>query len=213
MRHVAVRPVFVLLLVLVFFTSTMADDDRFEVGPRWAVVTAGGEPANDMSGFGAFFRYRFKDKWFLGVGFDLIGGDFERPSNIVGISSTDEIDAKIDNDTVSAWIERQYGNLAKKLRWFWMAGLGYTSPDIERVTGPVTGGGTFDISTEADSEAIVLAGIGVRRPFSKHWNWEVALRVDHHFADWTLTDSVSGMTGTIDGYTNRGLQFTVAYGF
>ena len=94
-----------------------------------------------------------------------------------------------------------------------MAGLGYTSPEIERVMGPVTGGGMFDITTEADSEAIVMAGIGVRRPFSRHWRWEVVLRFDHHVADWTLTENVSGMTGTIDDYTTRGLQFAVTYGF
>ena len=93
----------------------------------------------------------------------------------------------------------------RRLRWYWNARARLLSPDLEDVTGPVTGGGTFDIATDGGTE--ILPGwapaSGLR--LGRSWNTEIGVRLDRHFTDWELTDRVSGRTGAIDDYTTAGL--------
>ena len=46
-----------------------------------------------------------------------------------------------------------------------------------------------------------MLGIGARRWFGDSWGIEAALHIDQHFADWKVTDRVSGATGAISDYT------------
>jgi hypothetical protein len=206
-----------LVLIAIVFPSASAhagaSDSRFEVGVRYVLVTAGGEPANDMMAGGVFARFRLNERWRVGAALDSMSGDYERPYELVGLTSPEEIDGTIDSLLVSGWIERVYGKPQRKLRWFWTAGLGFTSPDVDDVTGPTSGGGTFEIATDPGSETIVSVTGGLRRLFGRRWGFEAAARFDHHFADWDVVDRVSGMTGSVDDYTSIGLHLGILFRF
>ena len=190
-----------------------AGDSRFEIGPRVMLVTAGGEPSNDLMGGGIFGRYRLSDKWLVGVAVDSIGGDFELPNQLVGVTTPEVYDAKMDLLIVSGWAEREYGKKDARLRWFWTAGLGFSSPDVTDVAGLTSDGGTFDITTDPGSEIVATVSGGLRRALGRRWAFEAALRLDHHFADWTVTDRDSGQTGTVSDYTAKGLHVAFTYRF
>ena len=181
-----------------------AAEPRWAVGIRYSVLTAGGEPTNDQMGAGLFGRYRLNDDWLVGFTIDAMSGDFETPYKLFGATSPEEIDTTVDSTIVTAWIDREYGRPDRKLRWFWAAGLGFTSPDVDDVSGPLTGGGTFDITTDAGSETLLSLAGGFRWRFSKRFGLDAGLRVDQHFADWTLTDRVNGATASLDDYTAYG---------
>ena len=177
------------------------------------ILNAGGEPANDLTGTGAYARYRFSDRWLFGFAVDSITGDYERPYEFVGLTSPEEIDGTIDTLFWSGWLEREYGNPDRRLRWFWSAGLGFSSPEADDVTGPSTGGGTFDVATDAGSETLVFVGGGLRRRLGSRWSLEASVRANQHFADWKITDRVSGRSGSIDDYTTIGAQIGLGFRF
>ena len=66
--------IFVLLASAAHAAGAGAEGPRFEVGLRGSIVTAGGEPTNDMIGFGVFGRYAFDEKWRIGLGIDNFVG-------------------------------------------------------------------------------------------------------------------------------------------
>jgi hypothetical protein len=212
MRRIAILSVLPFLLAAAA-AGAQAGDSRWELGARYLVLNAGGEPTNDIAGGGIFARYRLNDRWLLGFAADSLSGDYERPYEFVGLSSPEEIDSTVDAQVFSGWVEREHGRPDGRLRWFWSFGLGFSSPDTEDITGPTTGGGSFDITTDAGSETMVLLGAGLRRRIGSAWRLEVAARAEQHFADWQITDRVSGRTGGIDDYTNYGVQLGFTYGF
>lgn len=203
----------VVLLASLHAPSARAEDQRFEIGARATLVTAGGEPTNDQMGAGVYGKYRLNEKWLVGGAIDFMSGDFERPYEILGKISPEEIDSTVDSTIFSGWIEREYGKQDRKLKWFWSAGLGFTSPDADDVTGPLAGGGTFDITTDPGSEILVSGAGGLRRGFSRRFGFEFGVRVDQHFADWDLTDRSDGTTGSIDDYTAWGGYFGLRIAF
>jgi hypothetical protein len=214
MRPIALFSVLaVLFLAPVPAARAQSGGQRWELGPRIVVLNAGGEPANDLMGAGVYGRYRLSDRWLVGFAVDSITGDYERPYEFLGLASPEEIDSTIETLVFSSWIEREYGNPGGKLRWFWTAGLGFSSPDTDDITGPVMGGGRFDITTDAGSEVLVSAGAGLRRDLGRRRNVEVGVQADQHFADWKITDRVSRRTGTIDDYTTYGVHFGLAFRF
>ena len=181
-----------------------SDATRFDLGLR-AVLTGGsGEPANDVPGGGAFGRWRLNDRWSLGLALDQASFDVEEPAGILGLPQLPEeqlspIDVKAEATTVSAWAQRDYRR-GRRASWFWGLGLGISTLDVPDATGPLLGGGTFDIRTEADTELLASASAGWRRELGRRWMLELAARADQHFADWTLTDRVSGRTAAIDDW-------------
>lgn len=184
-----------------------AQEDRWEAGARFNVITAGGEPANDIMSAGLFGRYRLNDRWLLGFAVDQAEFDFERPWRVLGLQqdpSVETIDATTVATVFSVWAEREHARAGKRLRWFWSGGLGFTSPDVDDVTGPLLGGGTFDITADAGSEFILAGTGGLRLPFARRWVFDFQVRLDHHFADWEVVDRVSTTTGTLDDYTGYG---------
>ncbi|HYO12216.1 MAG TPA: hypothetical protein VE685_03360 [Thermoanaerobaculia bacterium] len=214
MRRIAISSILLfLLLATVSAARAQSAAQRWELGPRFRLLTAGGRPANDMFGPGAYGRYRLNERWLVGFAVDSITGDYERPYEIAGLSSPEEIDSTVDALVLSGWVEREYGRTNGKLRWFWSAGFGFSSPDTDDITGPVSGGGTFDITTDAGSEILVSVGGGLRRGLGRRWSFEVGVQVDQHFTEWTVTDRVSGRTGTLDNYTTRGLLGGLTYRF
>lgn len=199
----------IVTLALVAGASTVAaqSEPRFDFGIRPIVVTAGGEPANDIISLGVFGRYRLAPDVLIGFGIDQAEYDFERPWNVVGLeqdSSVDVIDAPTSSTVFSAWIEKQHGNAASPYRFFWGGGLGFAAPSVDDVQGPLEGGGSFALTTDAGTEVIASAFVGARRSLGNRFGVEFALRADHHFSEWQVTDTVSGATGVTGDYTGLG---------
>ena len=199
--------------------SVSAESGKFEIGPRFSILTAGGEPANDIPQIGAFLRYKLNDRWWLGFGVENSDEfDFERPAELLGLvqdPAVKVIDAKGSSTAFLAWIERVYGNDQRRLTWFWTAGVGFNSVDVNPVSGPLAGGGTFDLVTDAGSEFILSLGGGLRYYLGKNRRsaLELAIRADQRFADWTIVDRQSGAVGTIDDYLASGLHFGYSFRF
>ncbi len=214
MRRIVIPKVFLFLLATtVAAARAQPTDPSWELGPRLLVLNAGGEPTNDMMGGGVYGRYRFNERWLVGFAVDSVSGDFERPFELVGLSSPEEIDSTVEALVFSGWIEREHGRPGGRLRWFWTLGLGFSSPEADDITGPTSGGGRFDITTDPGSETQISVSGGLRRYLGQRWGLEVGVRADQHFADWKITDRVSGRTGAIDDYTTVGVQFGLTYRF
>ncbi|HWM92869.1 MAG TPA: outer membrane beta-barrel protein [Thermoanaerobaculia bacterium] len=193
-----------------------AQTGSFDLGVRPVLLLGDGTPANDIPGYGVFGHYRLSDRWRLGFAVDRAEYDFETPAKILGLEqSRDEsaIDSLAESTTVSAWLERAFPRPSGRSEWFLGAGLGFASIDVPDASGPLQNGGRFDIHTEADSEVVVQLLAGIRRQLGQRWALEFALRGQQHFADWTVTDSVSGRTGSIDDYTTHGGHLGLSFRF
>src|SRR5688572_30816487 len=151
-----------------------------DFGVRGIITGADGEPANDIPGYGAFGHWRMSDRWSIGFAVDRTDYDFERPAGIVGLRqdpNVEDIDAIAEATILSAWIERTYPRPGR-LEWFWGAGLGFASVDVPDATGPLKGGGTFDVTTEADTEVIASLLGGLHLRLGERWIIELGLRAD-----------------------------------
>lgn len=185
------------LAALALANPASAQDRRFDLGLRGIITGADGEPANDIPGYGAFGHYRLNDRWSLGVAVDRTEYDFEQPARVLGLQQDPDlpvIDAKAEATVVSAWLQRNFG------LWFLGAGLGFASVDVPDATGPLNGPGTFDVQTEVDTEILASLIAGFQWRLGERWLLEFALRGDQHFAEWIVTDRISGRTARIDDY-------------
>ena len=98
---------------------------------------------------------------------------------------------------------------SQKFNWYWSAGLGFNSIDVDDVSGPLNGGGNFTIKTTTDTETVIGLKAGIKQHLSDNWNMNYAIRANHHFADWTVTDTVSNTTAKIDDYGLYGVLIGV----
>lgn len=204
------------LLLVVSQSPALAQDGRFDLGARLILTAADGEPANDIPGYGVFGHWQMSDRWSLGFAVDRTEYDFETPAKLLGLSqnpSLEPIDVVAEATILSGWIERTYPRPGGRMDWFWGAGLGFASVDVPDATGPLAGGGTFDITTEADTEIIVSLLAGLHRRLGERWTIEFALRADQHLADWQLTDRVSGNRGAVDDYLALGGHLGIGFRF
>jgi len=139
--------------------------------------------------------------------------DVERPYEFLGLVGDSEVDATGTSTTLAVAIERFYSHSERRLQWFWTAGAGFGIVDVDDVQGTLAGGGTYDIRQEVDSELLLSLSGGPRWHLGEDWSVELALRLDWHATDWTVTDRVSGASSTIDDYLVRGIHVGVAYRF
>jgi hypothetical protein len=193
------------------------EPSRWEAGARLNFVGGSGKPSNDILGFGLFGRYRLGSHWSVGLGLDLADEfDVERTPDLLGLARDPEapvIDSTGSSEALNAWVERRYGDDGRRLQWFWTVGAGINSVDVEDQTGPLAGGGVFDVTIDAGTELLVSASAGARVRLGRRFLFEPALRFDQHFADWELRDRVSGATSTIDDYLVRGVHLAFVYRF
>jgi hypothetical protein len=205
----------VLTLVLLLAGSAWAQAPRWDIGIRGGITAADGEPANDIPSWGVFVRYQLSTPWSLGIAVEQGEYDFEEPARLLGLEqeqSLEPIDVIADSTVISAWMEREHRS-GQAVSFFWGGGAGIASVDVPDAAGPLEGGGTFDITTDAGQEFMATALAGVRWNLSSRWLIEFAVRADQHFADWELTDRVSGRTGSVDdylavgGYIGTGFRF------
>ena len=92
-------------------------------------------------------------------------------------------------------------------------GAGVNSVDVDDQAGLLAGGGSFDIAIDAGTEWVASASVGLRVRVGERFLFEPALRLDQHFADWDVTDRVSGATASIDDYLLKGVHLAFAYRF
>lgn len=148
-----------------------ADPSKYEVGLRANVLFGDGVPANDMIGYGIGGRYYLAEGWFIAAALETYTFDFERPIEVVGLEQdreADVIDAEVNTTVVSAALGRKYGADRSGFDWFWSIGIGAGFPDDDSVSGPLSTGGTFDLSTTSSTEFHLMAKLGAAYHFSPH---------------------------------------------
>lgn len=179
-----------------------AQDGKLDLGLRTDLGVGNGEPTNDIIGYGLFGHYRLTERWTLGFAVDHSPEfDFERTPAALGLTTSEVFDAKGTSTTVAAWAERVHRFGQGRAEGFWNAGLGVNSVSMDDLTRPLANGGTFDIKTDAGTELLAIVGVGDRRWLGRSWGLEAGGTYDRHFADWTLTDRVSGATDKVADYS------------
>lgn len=197
-------------LVAAGFASAAEGDPRFDLGLRANIVGGTGRPSNDILGGGLIGHWLLGGRWAVGLGIDHSAKfDVERAPDLVGLTSPEVIDAVGTSTALTGSIERTFGPPDGRWEGFLSGGVGINAVDIDDVSGPLVDGGVFDISTDAGTELLALAGLGGRWWFGDHWGAEAQVQVQRRFADWELVDRASGATGTIDDYTLRGILLTL----
>lgn len=213
------RKITILSTIILLFGVHMANAENlknYEIGARFDGNLGTGKPSNDILGYSLTARYRVKDSWLLGVAFETASGfDIERPNNeLPGLSSQQEVDADGDSKMVSVWIERRYSESKYGGYWFWTAGLGLNSVDVDNVQGTSDEGSDYDIEFDVDDEFVVTLSGGWRYNFSNSLFAGIGLRLEQRTGDWVLHDRVTGVEETAyDGYSIHGLFFSGNYRF
>jgi len=193
-------------------TAQMRD---LEVGFRPMILASQGEPANDMLGGGIVATWNWRDDWLFGAALDGMNFDYERPQRALGIvqpPDTATIDGSGSFTRLSGWVERRYDRPGP-WDWFWTAGLGFASPDVDVVSGDTATGGTFNIVTQTSSEVHLMSSIGVRRALGERWMFTGTFHLEHHLTDYKFQDTVSGLSGKIGSHTPVGLSALFSYRF
>jgi len=196
-------------------SAAVAQDRQLEIGFRPLVLASQGEPSNDMLGGGIVGTWHWRDDWYFGVALDSMTFDYERPQFALGISQPPglkAIDGSNSFTRLSGWIERRYESDGA-WDWFWGAGLGYATVDVETVTGPTALLGTFNIVTDASDEIHLVTSAGLRRSLGDKWTFAATFHLEHHLTDYEIRDTVSGATGKIGAHTPVGLSATFGYRF
>jgi hypothetical protein len=201
---------------LLLATSANADNFKYEVGLQGVALLGDGVPANDIIGFGVTGRYYLEDGWFVAGAIESYDYDFERPIEVVGLRqdpAIKTIDAAISTTVVSAHLGKTQTLGRSDFEWFWSLGIGAAFPDADSATGPTDDGGTFNVTTDAGTEIHLLSAIGLEYRFTPALSVRAAARAEHHFIDLSVTDQVSGATGTVDSHSPLGMNVGVAWRF
>lgn len=202
------------VLIIAPMTLAAADDSRYELSGRLNLVGATGQPSNDILGYGLMLHRQLNDDWYLGISIEHSPEfDVERPNELLDIGSVSETDAIASMTMLTAVAERRYALDSSNWIGFWNLGLGVADIDIDNGEGDIEGGGRFDIKVDADTETIVLGGIGLMQRLGENWSARYELGVERHLADWKVTDEVSGATGSYDDYTVSGVRLGLNYRF
>jgi hypothetical protein len=203
------------LLAAAYPAAAEEERRRIAVGLRANVLGGTGEPTNDVLGAGVQADLSLRDGWFVGAAIDVSPEfDVERIAGLVGLEQDPDvkvIDATGSSTVLVGWVGRSYPR--RRIEWFWTAGAGLNAVEIDDASGPLADGGTFDVSGDAGTEMLIATSGGVRWQIGERWRSEVALRLQHHFADWSLQDSVSGATASVDDYTLKGIHLGFVYRF
>ena len=185
----------------------------YELTTRLNIVGTSGKPTNDILGFGFALHRKLSEDWYLGFNLDHSPEfDFEEPSNLVDVRSTEVVDAVGSMLMITVVAERRY---VQSDDWtlFWQAGGGFAEIDMDNAEGDVVGGGTYDIETDIDTELIIIAGVGALQNLSKNWSARYEFTAESHQGGWDLTENVSGNTGKIDEYGIYGIRLGMTYLF
>ena len=193
----------------------VAQESRWEAGGGILFVNGDGSPAHDTQTFTAFGRYRFSGKWLAGFSLGLNVFDFERPVELLGFEQDpgeEPVDAKTEATVLSGWLEREHGS-AGRVAWFWGPSLGLASVSVDDASGVLADGSAFTVTTDAGLEVIAALRGGLRVRLGERWRLELEARVEEHFADWQLEETVSGTEESVDAYSMQGAGVMLVYRF
>lgn len=214
--HAIERSILISILPLFVPLAATAESSRYEIGVRGNVLLGDGQPANDILGFGIAGRYYLADGWFVAAAIESYDYDFERPIEVVGLRqdpAVKTIDARTTMTVASAALGRIHGQETGRFDWFWSLGVGAGFPDVADATGPLLGGGTFDLQTDAGAEFHLQAKLGIGYRISPRWSVNATARAEQHFMDYKVTERTSGATGSVDSQTPLGAHFGISYRF
>lgn len=210
------KSIAIVVVLISLGSAAYGEDPKYDIGVRGNVLLGDAVPANDILGFGAIGRRHLSDGWFAGFTLDTYDYDFERPSLVVGIPqdpAVKAIDASASNTVVGGFLGRQYGNRNRGFDWFWTTGLGIGFPDVTDISGPTDTGSMFDLTFDAGTEIHLMTSLGTSYHFTPAWAVSLALRLEHHFMDISVTDRVTGATGSVDSQSPYGAYLSVDYSF
>ncbi len=208
------RFLLVSLFMLSAFNAQAEAEGLYEISGRLNIVGASGKPSNDILGFGVILHRKLTDEWYLGVSLEnATDFDVERPNEQLDIDSVSETDALATMNMIGVVAERRYALGSDSWTGFWNLGGGIADIDSDNATGDVEGGGSFDIEIEADTEYVLLGGVGAIQRLGEHWSARYEASLEQHFADWKVRDRVSGRTDSYDDYLVYGLRFGLNYRF
>jgi hypothetical protein len=196
--------------------SAAEERSRFDLGLRANIMAGDGEPTNDVPGFGLFGHFRLDENWSVGFALDHSPEfDVERTAEIVGFEQRgeeDEIDSKGTSTTLSAWIERSYG---ERFEWSWGVGAGVSDVEVDPLEGLRPSGAPFRVETEAGTEMLLIANAGLRHWFgaARRWSWSAEIRLEQRWGGWVLHEVHSGLTEEIDDYLLSGIHFGLSRRF
>lgn len=214
MRFIS-RTLMLMAVCLLWANQSSADSSRYEMGLQANFLLGDGVPANDIIGYGIAGRYYLSNGWFIAAVLETYDFDFERPIEVVGLKqdrNVDVIDATVSLTVLSAALGRNHGDNFG-FDWFWSVGIGAGFPDVESVSGPLSTGGTFDVSTTTSTEYHLMGKLGTYYYFLPHWSANFTLRAEHHFVAYAVTERSTGASGTIDSQTPLGLHVGTRYRF
>jgi hypothetical protein len=199
-------------------TSVAQERSRtWEVGYRAGTALGDGEPYNDLPIAGHVFVRRHLDgPWSVSAWIESAGGDFELPAKVVGLvqdPNTSDIDSDLSVLSVGLSGERALWQSARGSRLYALLGVAYSAVDADDVSGPLAGGGTFDVTTDPGSEVLGSLGLGYQLRLGERFSLEAVARYDHHFASWEVRDRISGSTGSIDDYSAYAFLVGLTYSF
>ncbi len=208
-----------LALPLLLFLPSVAFGNPAVAGPVWSVgyrfelLTANGDPANDMMGSGAFLGYRANDHIRVVGSFEYVEYDFESPQSTLGFSKNaiEEADSRTRSTLISLDVERSWGAPTQHWRPFAFAGAGMGYTEIDDIRGTADGE-PYDIRAEGGIEAVPRGGLGLRYQFGS-WMAAAGGKVEYHVADWELEDRQSGRTGEVGNYTAYGGWIELSFYF
>lgn len=184
-----------------------------QVGVRPGLTLADGEPANDILSLGIFGRYSLNSDWLIGLALDFAGYDFEQPAKAIGLVPASIVDATATEYIISLWLEREFDMQISWLSLFLGAGLGLGIVNTDDVTGQLSGGGTYDITTDPGLEVIPSVLAGLRASLGASVFAEFAIHADYRFTTWDIRDRVSGLTGSLDDYFTYGGYAAIGWKF
>jgi len=213
------RPIIVTAFCFLFVVTSVqislaneGDADKYQLGFHAGISLAAGEPFNDSILVGLSGKYHLKDKWLVTMGVDYLQFDFENPAYHIGLPADKVKDGSFTEYIISVGAQREFSKIWK-MTPFVSGGLGIGIISEEDVSGTHSGGTPYTIKSDVGTEFIPNLGGGFRLPTSENTSFEFGLRVDYHITDWTITDSLSPATGTMDDFLAYGINFGFVYDF
>jgi hypothetical protein len=193
----------------------LTQDGKLDLGLRANIMAGGGEPTNDVPGFGLFGHFPLNDRWSIGFALDHSPEfDVERTAKIVGFEQQgeeDEIDSKGTSTTLSAWIERFYG---ERFQWLWGVGGGISDVEVDPLEGVRPDGTPFRVETDAGTELLLIGNGGFRYWFgARKWLVSTEIRLEQRFGSWELREVNRGDSAEIDDYLLTGVHFGLSRRF
>ena len=204
----------ILLIPCIAFSAiAYSTSGEFSVGLFGNAVGSKGVPSNDVLGFGVTANYELKDNWFVSLDFIRSKADFERPWKAAGLiqdPAVKTIDAKYTSNLFMVHGGKVISSDNSNHDWFWSAGLGVNSIDVDDASGPLQGGGNFNVTTTVSSETMMGIKGGLIHHFSDNWDVTYTLRLDRHIAEWVVKDTLSPASGVVDNYATYGASVGIS---